>query len=144
MPEISFDGLDGLMLSMKEIADIPDDVKDEMLQAKAAVVVPAMKARAESMGIRQDIPGGGQMIDSIKAGKPKRTKTGRAVFVYPQGTRTRGGTKTRNAEVAFIAEYGKQKVKPRPFMKEAVEATAEQAEKAALEVYDSFLKSKNL
>ena len=144
MPAVTFDGLDDLMLSMKEIADIPDDVKDEMLQAKASVVVPAMKAKAESMGIRQNIPDGGRMIDSIKAGKPKNTKTGRAVFVYPQGARTRGNTKTRNAEVAFIAEYGKQKVKPRPFMKEAVEVSAEQAEKAALEVYDAFLKSKNL
>ena len=144
MPAVTFDGLDDLMLSMKEIADIPDDVKDEMLQAKAAVVIPAMKAKAESMGIRQNIPDGGRMIDSIKAGKPKNTKTGRAVFVYPQGTRTRGNTKTRNAEVAFIAEYGKKTVKPRPFMKEAVEASAEQAEKAALEVYDAFLKSKNL
>lgn len=144
MPKVTFDGIDDLMLSMKEIADIPDDVKDEMLRAKAAVVVPEMKARAEAMGIRQNIPGGGRMIDSIKAGKPKSTKTGRAVFVYPQGTRTRGNTKTRNAEVAFVAEYGKKKVKPRPFMKEAVEASAEQAEKASLEVYDAFLKSKNL
>lgn len=144
MPKVTFDGIDDLMLSMKEIADIPDDVKDEMLRAKAAVVVPAMKARAEAMGIRQNIPDGGRMIDSIKAGKPKSTKTGRAVFVYPQGTRTRGNTKTRNAEVAFVAEYGKKKVKPRPFMKEAVEASAEQAEKASLEVYDAFLKSKNL
>ena len=62
MPEISFSGLDSLELSMKEIAEIPDDVKDEMLQAQAAVVVPVMRARAQAYGLKDT----GLMIDSIK------------------------------------------------------------------------------
>ncbi len=140
MPEISFSGLDSLELSMKEIAEIPDDVKDEMLQAQAAVVVPVMKARAKAYGLQDT----GLMIDSIKPGKPKKTKTGRALFVTPQGKRRRGQKDTRNTEIAFIGEYGTKKVKARPFMREAVEATAEQAEQAALQVYDRWLKSKNL
>ena len=140
MPEISFSGLDSLELSMKEIAEIPDDVKDEMLQAQAAVVVPVMRARAQAYGIKDT----GLMIDSIKPGKPKKTKTGRALYVTPQGKRRRGQKDTRNTEIAFIGEYGTKKVRARPFMREAVEATAEQAEQAALQVYDRWLKSKNL
>ena len=140
MPEISFSGLDSLDLSMKEIAEIPDDVKDEMLQAQAAVVVPVMRARAQAYGLKDT----GLMIDSIKPGKPKKTKTGRALYVTPQGKRRRGQKDTRNTEIAFIGEYGTKKVRARPFMREAVEATAEQAEQAALQVYDRWLKSKNL
>ena len=140
MPEISFSGLDSLELSMKEIAEIPDDVKDEMLQAQAAVVVPVMRARAQAYGLKDT----GLMIDSIKPGKPKKTKTGRALYVTPQGKRRRGQKDTRNTEIAFIGEYGTKKVRARPFMREAVEATAEQAEQAALQVYDRWLISKNL
>ena len=140
MPEISFSGLDSLELSMKEIAEIPDNVKDEMLQAQAAVVVPVMRARAQAYGLKDT----GLMIDSIKPGKPKKTKTGRALYVTPQGKRRRGQKDTRNTEIAFIGEYGTKKVRARPFMREAVEATAEQAEQAALQVYDRWLKSKNL
>lgn len=140
MPEISFSGLDSLELSMKEISEIPDDVKDEMLQAQAAVVVPVMRARAQAYGLKDT----GLMIDSIKPGKPKKTKTGRALYVAPQGKRRRGQKDTRNTEIAFIGEYGTKKVRARPFMREAVEATAEQAEQAALQVYDRWLKSKNL
>lgn len=140
MPEISFSGLDSLELSMKEIAEIPDDVKDEMLQAQAAVVVPVMRARAQAYGLKDT----GLMIDSIKPGKPKKTKTGRALYVTPQGKRRRGQKDTRNTEIAFIGEYGTTKVRARPFMREAVEATAEQAEQAALQVYGHWLKSKNL
>lgn len=140
MPEISFSGLDSLELSMKEIAEIPDDIKDEMLQAQAAVVVPVMRARAQAYGLKDT----GLMIDSIKPGKPKKTKTGRALYVTPQGKRRRGQKDTRNTEIAFIGEYGTKKVRARPFMREAVEATAEQAEQAALQVYDRWLKSKNL
>lgn len=140
MPEISFSGLDSLELSMKEIAEIPDDIKDEMLQAQAAVVVPVMRARAQAYGLKDT----GLMIDSIKPGKPKKTKTGRALYVTPQGKRRRGQKDTRNTEIAFIGEYGTKKVRARPFMREAVEATAEQAEQAALQVYDRWLKSKNM
>lgn len=140
MPEISFSGLDSLELSMKEIAEIPDDVKDEMLQAQAAVVVPVMRARAQAYGLKDT----GLMIDSIKPGKPKKTKTGRALYVMPQGKRRRGQKDTRNTEIAFIGEYGTKKIKARPFMRDAAAAAAEQVEQAAFGVYNAWLKSKNL
>lgn len=140
MPEIRFEGLESLELSMKEIAEIPDSVKDEMLQAEAAVLVPVMRAKAQAYGLKDT----GLMIDSIKPGKPKKTKTGRALYVTPQGKRRRGKQNTRNAEIAFIGEYGTKKIKARPFMRDAAAAAAEQVEQAAFGVYDAWLKSKNL
>ena len=73
-------------------------------------------------------------------------KNGRCIFVYPQGSRRRGkkGKTTRNAEIAFIAEYGRRKQKARPFIRDANDACAEQTTQAAAKIYDSWLKSKNL
>ena len=38
MAQLSFSGRDELMLSMREIAEIPDEVQDEMLEAEAQIV----------------------------------------------------------------------------------------------------------
>ena len=53
MAEIGFVGLDDLMLSMEEIAQIPDNVKDEMLDAQADVVVSAQRAKARAYGVQE-------------------------------------------------------------------------------------------
>ena len=136
------EGLDGLCLSMSEIAEIPDEVQDAMLNAQADVAIPAQQAKARSYGVVDT----GLVISSIKKTKPRRGKNGRCIFVYPQGSRRRGkkGKTTRNAEIAFIAEYGRRKQKARPFIRDANDACAEQTTQAAVKIYDSWLKSKNL
>lgn len=63
------------------------------------------------------------------------------MYVYPQGTNERGN---RNAEVAFINEFGKHGQPARPFIKTANEEAADTAVEAAAKVYDKYLKSKNL
>ena len=139
----SFDvkGLDGLLLSMTEISQIPEDVQDQMLNAQADIVVRAQQEKARAYGVQKT----GLLISSIKKGKVKATKTGRAIYVYPQGSRTRSGKKTRNAEIAFVAEYGRpKKQKARPFIRDANETSAEETTQAGAMVYDQFLKSKNL
>ena len=42
------------------------------------------------------------------------------------GTRTRGRTRTRNAEIAFINEYGKRNQPARPFIRTAAETGGDQ------------------
>lgn len=150
MAEIGFVGLDDLMLSMEEIAQIPDDVKDEMLNAMADVLVPSQQAKARAYGVEDT----GLLISSIKKGEPKLKKDTRVIYVYPQGSRTRVTrdrktgekkvTKVRNAEIAFINEYGDRRQKARPFIRDANEACAEATTQAGFEVYDKWLKSKNL
>lgn len=67
----------------------------------------------------------------------------RAIYVSPKGTRS-DGNKRRNAEVAFVNEYGKAGQPARPFINTANEKSADAAVEAAAGVYDKYLKSKNL
>lgn len=140
MADFSCTGLDDLMLSMAEIAEIPDDVQDNMLNAQADVVVRAQQSKASSYGVQDS----GKTAESITKGKVKSGKNGRVIHVYPKGTRTRGKTTTRNAEIAFIAEFGKKGQSARPFIRDANESSAAETTQAAFTVYGNWLKSKNL
>ena len=140
MAEVSFSGLDELMLSMEEVAQIPDTVKDEMLNAQADVVVAAQRAKARAYGVQDT----GMVISSIKKGKPKTKKGTRIIYVVHSGTRRRGKKTVRNAEIAFVNEYGTKEQRARPFIRDANETSAEATTQAGFEVYDKWLTSKNL
>ena len=74
----------------------------------------------------------------------KRGKDGqRSKYVYPRGINEKG---ERNAAVAFINEFGapQRGIQARPFIQTANELSADEAVKAAEDVYDKYLKSKNL
>lgn len=140
MAKLSVNGLDGLMLSLKEIAAVPDDVAAAMLDAEAQVVEEAQLAEGMTMGVYDT----GQTLASIRRGKMKRGRDGtRTVYVTPAGTNDKG---ERNATVAFVNEYGvpSRKIPPRPFIATANEKAADPAVAEAEKIYDEFLKSKNL
>jgi HK97 gp10 family phage protein len=142
MAEISTSGLEELIGDLGKLAELPDDVIGEMLEAEAAVVAEAQSAEARAML-------SGDMSKGITAGaitydkKPKTTKDGKAVYVYPKGTRTDGNRRPIN-EVAFINEYGKEGQPARQFIRAANEKSADAATEAAAKVYDRFLQTKNL
>ena len=133
-------GLDELMLTMEEIAKIPDVVKDEMLLASADVVADAQRKKAEAYGLRDT----GMMIASIKPGKPGPSADGRKINVAPTGSRPNGRKTKRNAEIAYIAEYGRTRQAARPFIRDANEQCAGEATESAAKVYDAWLKSLNV
>lgn len=140
MASLSVDGLDDLMLSLAEIAAIPDDVAQDMLDAEAQVVVEAQIAQGMAMGVYDT----GDTLRSIRRGRMKRTKEGgRAVYVTPQGVNDKG---ERNAAVAFMNEYGvpSRRIPARPFIATANAAAVEPAVAEAEKVYDEWLKSKGL
>lgn len=138
MANLSFSGIDGLMLSMQEAAEIPDDVAEAMLQAEAEIVEQAQIAYGMQMGVYRT----GETLASIRPGKMKRGRNGgRLIYVTPQGVNDR---EERNAAVAFINEYGKRNQAPRPFIATANEAAATPAVEAAANIYDAFLQSKGL
>jgi HK97 gp10 family phage protein len=138
MASFGVNGLDGLMLSLSEAAELPDDVAEEMLTEEAEIVEEAQVYQGMAMGVYDT----GETLRSISHGKMKRTNDGgRAMYVYPQGTDENG---IRNAEVAFINEFGKHGQTARPFIRTANEEAADPAVEAAAKVYDKFLKSKNL
>lgn len=141
MAEFKAVGLDELALSLQEIAEIPEDIQDEMLRAQGNIVAQAQRESAQRYGIQRT----GTLIRSIKPGKIKLDKHGsRVLYVTPVGSRVRGGKKTTNAEIAFLNEYGTRKQRARPFMRDANERSAEAATQAAADIYYRWQDSRGL
>lgn len=142
MANLSTSGLEEIIGGFDAIAEIPDEVALEMLVSEAEVVAPAQEAEARAM--LSGAYSTGETAQSITYDKKlKKTADGRAIYVYPKGTR-KHGNKRRAAEVAFVNEFGKQGQAARPFIQTANEKAADSATEAAARVYDDFLKSKNL
>lgn len=169
MANIDFHGLDELRLSIQQVAELPDEVVDEMLNAAADITVEAQRAEAEKLGMyagrtthnntrdtsatnflrgQAKSYSTGATARSIKKGKVKTNAYGtRVLYITPTGSRTRGKKnpkKIRNAEIAFLNEYGTRTINARGFIRKANELSAAEATAAQAAVYDRFLKSKNL
>ena len=141
MANLSTSGLEELVGGFDAIAELPDEVVLEMLVAEAEVIAPAQEAEARAMLSGKYSTG--ETAQSISYDKKlKKTSDGRAIYVYPKGTR-RHGNKRRAAEVAFVDEFGTHGQPARPFIQTAHEKAADRAIDAAARVYDGFLKSKN-
>lgn len=134
-------GLDELIRSLEEIAETPDEVLEEMLQAQATVVAAAQRKKLAQLGLKHPT---GQLERSISTGrKMKRDRSGTpALYVYPRGKRKKG--KVSNGEVGFILEYGApgRGIKPRPWMRPANQETETEAARAAQAVHDKWLEEK--
>ena len=71
------------------------------------------------MGVR-DEDSDVHILDHITTKKAKQTDDGGYEKITFDGTRRRGKTTTRNAEIAFVNEYGKRGQDARPFMRTAL------------------------
>ena len=146
MANFNVTGLGGLALSLEEVADLPEDVLLEMLSAEGEVIKTAQVQKIEALHLVDS----GQMRDSITVDDRLRGKGGyaggttRYINVYPKGIRK--DRKSRNAEVAFLEEFGapRRGIAPRNWMRTANEEAADRATQAAAEVYDCWLKGKGL
>lgn len=134
MARIETSGIAELQLSFSEIAELPSSVANEMLEVGAEIVKNKQQELANSMLIGPYHTG--ETAQKIKIGKPKRSKDGYSIGVYPDGTRKRG---QRAAEVAFINEFGKKGQPARPFIRTANELSADNAVEAEAAVYDKFI-----
>lgn len=144
MARMELDGLGGLMDNLAELAVLPEKVMDDMLNSEADVIAEAQRAEIQrqwkgpySMGIS---------AKSVKKGKARKTQDGRSISIYPQGTRKRGKKRVRNAEIAFINEYGAlgRGIAPRPAIAAANTKAEQRAVEAGEKVYHAYLDSKNL
>lgn len=147
MAKAEFSGIDELMLSMQQVAELPDEVVEEMLDAAGEVTVRAHKAKIRALKLVDS----GKLVESIKAHrKTGRVKNGsqRHVLVYPtgkHGTR-RKGKDVSNSEVGFIQEFGapRKGIKGKNWMKTANEECADEVTRAEFAIYDRWLKEKGL
>ena len=141
MASFKVEGITEFELDLKKIAELPDSVLMNMANKGAAVIVRKIKAKGEAMGVHRT----GVTLSSIKATKAKRTRDGITVTVTPTGNNKDGN---RNAEVAFINNYGRPKSKEvqpaRPFFTDGVAESENEACEAAEKEYDNYLKSNNL
>ena len=142
MAKLEINGMDALLEDLGSIADLPDNVVEDILNAEADVIVEEQKKTARELwrGPYET----GETAASIKKGKVKVTPYGKSISVYPQGKNKDGN---RNAEVAFINEYGKRSGRQksgRPAIRLANERKGNEAVKAGEKVYHAFLDSKNL
>lgn len=132
MAALELEGFDSLEDAFRRISEIPFEVTEEALDGMAAVAVEKIRAQGESMGVR-DPESNVHILDRIKTNEAKKTESGGYETITFAGTRTRGRTRTRNAEIAFVNEYGKRGQQARPFiglaMTQNEEAIQEPADK---------------
>lgn len=131
MARIEISGFSETVLSMEEIANIPDSVIADMLNAQADVVIKAQERVGRRMGVYRT----GQTLSSLKKGKVTRN----AITISFAGKNKDGN---RNAEVAFINEHGKKGQPARPFIRTANEEAASKAEEAGAKVLQDWQNSK--
>ena len=125
MASLELEGFEDLEDAFKRISEIPFPVTAEALDGMAEVAAVKIKASGESMGVR-DPESQVHVLDKITRTKPKQTENGGRCDVTFRGTRTRGRTRTREAEIAFINEYGKRGQPARPFIRQAAEQGADE------------------
>ena len=125
MARLELSGLDAINDMFARLDDIPDEVRTNALNAMAQVAESSVRRSGEAMGVR-DPESQVHILDKITHSKPKKTASGGYSDVTFSGTRTRGrGKKARNAEIAFINEYGKRNQPARPFIARAAEQYAD-------------------
>lgn len=133
MARLDFKDFEDLDAVFSHLAEIPASVKKDALKAMGTIAAAQIKRSGESMGVR-DPDSDVHILDTIKMNKPSTTKSGGYLDITFQGKRTRSGRQTRNAEIAFVNEYGKRKQKARPFTGAAMEQSADKIANAGAEI----------
>ena len=131
----SVSGLDELIATMDRISQVPDSVKKEMLDAAADVVVRAQRAAAQSM--LQGPYYRGAVAAGIAKGTFRVTGDGALRDLVFRGSQEGRPI----SAIAFYNEYGTSKMPARPFLRTANERSADEAARAAAEIYGQWLDS---
>ena len=138
MATLELQGFEDLEDAFRRISEIPFDVTAEALDKMADVAAEKIRSTGEAMGVR-DQESDTHILDKIKPRKAKKTEYGGYEMISFTGTRTRSGRRTRNAEIAFINEYGKQGQPARPFIGTAMNRGADQIQDQAEKVIGDWI-----
>lgn len=143
MAQFIVEGLDGLIQSFESLEKISDDEWDGILNEQAIFLTEQLQTRGRGYGV-----GSGQLLNSIKPGKPKPSRNGgRQVVVAPRGKRRRGKKDPKtitNAEIAFHVNYGGRFTPPVPFWSDSVELSRNSLQSIAEKQLDEILRKRNL
>ena len=151
MARFSCNDIDGLVLSLEEVSELPGDVVDNMLLAGAEVI---KKAHIASINRHFDkhtakLIGSPRVFLKTGVGKYGHAARERFALIYPEGEHHIYHAKTgdgvaRNADVGFVQEFGGHGNNAVGWMREANDLSADAMASAEEKVYDAWLKSKNL
>lgn len=119
MASFEFSGFDDLSEALHRLGQPPDDIKSQALTAMAQVAAGKIKSQGEALGVR-DPESDVHILDTIKVNKPKLNENGGVCTITFKGSRRRGRKRVRNAEIAFVNEYGTRKQRARPFIGQAM------------------------
>ena len=131
-------GTEELAAAFKKISDIPDNVKTNAMKAAGEIVAAEQRRVGEEKGVR-DPDSNVHILEKIKVNKPKIEDNGASVTITFSGTRKRGKTTTRNAEIAFINEFGKSGMPARPFISVANKKAQDKALDAASDIIHDYI-----
>ena len=140
MAKLEISGMDDLNAAFGRIKAIPHDVTSRALASMADIAAREIRLSGESMGVR-DPESDVHILDRIKPRKPKKTAEGGYEMISFTGTRRRGNTTTRNAEIAFVNEYGKQGQPARPFIGTAMNRSADRIQDQAEKVIGDWIEN---
>ena len=135
MARFDTSGLDDLISQMQKLGQDEGPVAEEMVNAAVDVIRGEWRKSAEAHGHRDT----GALIASIGLG-PGPIRAGNIIFrdVYPQGSDSKG---TRNAEKAFILNYGCKRFPGSHWVDDADFNSAEPVQAVCESIWDRFLKS---
>lgn len=143
MARVSIDGFDELDKMFGKLGNVPWEVTRDALDQMAGVGEDAVRRTGRAMGVR-DPESSVHILDKVTHTKPKQTDSGGFCEVTFTGSRRRGNTTTRNAEIAFINEYGREGQQARPFIRQAGEQYGDQiAEPGEKTIGDWMVKTFN-
>lgn len=156
MAQFKADGIDGLALTVQEIAEIPEDVKRQMLTAGGEVAAEAQRRKIHALGLVDTGKLAGSITVKQKLYVDSRKNNAPAVLVLPSGSRgkpvvrkpRKKGARRRstNNDVGFIQEFGapRRNIPGKQWMAQANAECADAVTAAEFSVYDDWLKSKDL
>lgn len=137
MASFSVRGLDELCEAFGRAEKVPADVTRNILLAMAEA---AKKAQSKMAAIMLTGPyATGITQGAIKINSPQISASGGKIKLSFKGSRTRGRTTTRNAEIAYINEFGKRGQGARPFIKTANETAGEEINAAGEREFNAWL-----
>lgn len=126
---------DDLAVFMDQLANMPDHILDDALNAGADILVDQIKKNARTVLAGPYNKGG--VAGGVKKKRPTKSGGGRKIPITFEGTQhgERIGT------IAFVNEFGTKKQKARPFVKQAIEETKESVTRAEEEVINNYIQS---
>jgi len=137
MATFNVEGIDELIEAFDSASKVPEEVKKIALKSMGGILEDAIRNEGRAKGVR-DPESTTHVLDSITLNEPEITDDGGSIYVTFKGKRRDSKHKkpTRNAEIAFLNEFGvpERNIEPTNFIRDAVEKNADKVNEAGAKI----------